>query len=595
MFERRPPRLAEPPRLSKPRLPLWRQVARALVWSVLGVVVVARLMWAFVPTGPGPMGQGRPGGMVWQFDGGPGGGGRQYRPGRRTRDPVSEVPSDLWRLRIRVSDRDMNALRSTSFEWRRPTGQKRPEVRATVEEGGVTYTNVSLHLKGSAGSFRPVDSTPGLTLNVSKHAKGQSFHGFSKFSLNNSVQDPSLVAETLARELFLKAGVPAPQTDHATVILNDRDLGLYVFSEGWGKGFLRKHFQDPDGPLWDGGFVHDINEELDLNSGPETADRSALDRLVAASETRGAASRWARLSEALDTDRFASFLAMEVLLCHWDGYGMNRNNYRVFLDQATGRVVFLPHGMDQLFGRGGRMPPDSPIEPTMRGMVARAFLGTVEGNKMYHERLRRFRAEFFNEQALVARAQEIAERIRPTLEAYGPEIAREQQAGLRELCRGITRRVRSIDEQLALPREPMEFDAEGVLRLTGWGGRPGTQARPGQPGFVRTTENGLELLRIKARNGGSTGSWRTRVRVGPGRYRFEGRVRLEGIAGQGGVALRISGTRRSLERPSEGAWQPLTFQFEVEEPVADVELVCEFDGAGGEAAFDAGSLRLVRE
>src|SRR4029077_7833799 len=40
----------------------------------------------------------------------------------------------------------------------------RPSALATVTEGGRTYTNVSIHLKGGAGSYRPIDNNPGLTL-----------------------------------------------------------------------------------------------------------------------------------------------------------------------------------------------------------------------------------------------------------------------------------------------------------------------------------------------------------------------------------------------------------------------------------------------
>jgi len=41
---------------------------------------------------------------------------------------------------------------------------------------------------------------------------------------------------------------------------------------------------------------------------------------------------------------------MEIMLAHWDGYAQNRNNYRVFHDFDSGRLVFLPHGLDQMFG-----------------------------------------------------------------------------------------------------------------------------------------------------------------------------------------------------------------------------------------------------
>ena len=62
--------------------------------------------------------------------------------------------------------------------------------------------------------------------------------------------------------------------------------------------------------------------------------------------------RWRRLQQTLDIDRFSTFMAMEVMVCHWDGYCMNQNNYRVFHNLADNRIVFIAHGMDQLFGTG---------------------------------------------------------------------------------------------------------------------------------------------------------------------------------------------------------------------------------------------------
>src|SRR5262249_53931114 len=143
--------------------------------------------------------------------------------------PAAPVPSDLTRLVIQIAPRDVETLRGYFWNgWRGQRRQERPEVLATVREGDVVYTNVSVHLKGAAGSFRPFDDKPALTLNFSKHAPGQHFHEYTKISLNNSVQDPTFVCEALCRELYVAAGVPAPHADWATVVINGRDLGLYV-------------------------------------------------------------------------------------------------------------------------------------------------------------------------------------------------------------------------------------------------------------------------------------------------------------------------------------------------------------------------------
>lgn len=98
-------------------------------------------------------------------------------------------------------------------------------------------------MKGSAGSFRDFNDKPAMTLNFTKHKKGQTFHGYSKISLNNSVQDPTYLSEAICREMFVEAGVPAPRVEHATVVLNGQELGPYVALGGLGKAFPPAVFQ----------------------------------------------------------------------------------------------------------------------------------------------------------------------------------------------------------------------------------------------------------------------------------------------------------------------------------------------------------------
>src|SRR6058998_1567646 len=60
---------------------------------------------------------------------------------------------------------------------RRPASWERNNVLGTVREGGVVYSNVAIHLKGSAGSCRPFDGKPALTLTFDKSDAEQRFHG----------------------------------------------------------------------------------------------------------------------------------------------------------------------------------------------------------------------------------------------------------------------------------------------------------------------------------------------------------------------------------------------------------------------------------
>src|SRR5205814_3773259 len=104
------------------------------------------------------------------------------------------------RLRIEISPEGMATLRKYQWKWGGANNDDRVAVEATVKEGATVYTNVAVRLKGAAGSFRSVDQNPGLTLNFNKWAKGQHFHGLEKLSLNNSIQDPSLISDKFSRE-----------------------------------------------------------------------------------------------------------------------------------------------------------------------------------------------------------------------------------------------------------------------------------------------------------------------------------------------------------------------------------------------------------
>jgi spore coat protein H len=377
--------------------------------------------------------------------------GRFRRPQVAVHPPLSEVPNDLPRLHIEIAPTDVETLRRYFWNGWNRQHVDRPEVTVQVREGGTLYTNVALHLKGAAGSFRPFDDKPALTLNFSKHAHGQRFHGYPKISLNNSVQDSTCLCEALCRQLSDAAGIPVPRAQWATVLINDRDLGLYVMLEGADKKFLRRYFKNPNGNLYDGGFCQEIKTTLEAHSGEHPDDHSDLARLLAAATERDPEARWAKLNQVLDVNRFISSLAMEVLMCHWDGYAMNKNNYRIYHDLDTDRMVFIPHGMDQMFGMPEwerRSSPEASIEPMMRGAVARAVMNSPEGRKLYFERLQSLRMRLFDPEQLIRQVQELDRHIRPTLAAYDPAWARQHDRQVATLCDHIRRRVRSVDDQL---------------------------------------------------------------------------------------------------------------------------------------------------
>ena len=500
--------------------------------------------------------------------------------------------SILLRIEIEIPRAGVRILRGT--QWVGESGE-RPETRATVKEGGTVYKDVAVHLKGAAGSFRSIDGHPALTLNFDKFAPGQSFHGLHKISLNNSVQDYSFLSEKICRELFEAAGVPVPRAGHALVRLNGRELGLYVMLEGANKQFLKRHFRNAQGNLYDGGFVRDIQDPLTANSGAHPEDNSGLQALISALHRSTDANAFARIEQVLDVDRFISMMAMEVLTCHWDGYSLNKNNWRIFHDLDSNKMVFIPHGLDQTFRDDGRIPRQFQHSFQWQGRVAAALMGTPEGRRRLQTRLRELSSSLDPGQ-ISARIDAIEAVLVPAVAQWNPRVARDQEQGARDFKGLVERRIEQLRRQLAAAEKPVQFGSDGTVALRRWERAPQRRGGPtlrqiGEPG-------GQRVLSIAAGPGASVGSWRTRVLLGEGRYRFEGKVQVQDVSGpadpaESGAALRISRGTPRMRLSGTTEWQELAYEFQQNE-VTEVELVCELKASAGEARFDAASLRLVR-
>jgi len=106
-------------------------------------------------------------------------------------------------------------------------------------------------------------------------------------------------------------------------------------------------------------------------------------------------------------------------------------------------------------------------------------------------------------------------------------------------------------------------------------------------------------LAINAGTGTSSSSWRARVLLGPGRYQFQGRVRVNGVTidegdPRGGAGLRISKGNMPRKITGTSGWTDCRYNFDVEGEISDVELICELRASSRNAWFDTSSLKLVR-
>jgi hypothetical protein len=230
----------------------------------------------------------------------------------------------------------------------------------TLKVGGVpqgaALGDVGIRLKGGFGSFRPFRTgKAAFKVKFNEFVKGQTFFGLKKLTLNNMVQDPSMIHEVLAYDVFRSAGVAAPRTGYAYVRVNGGDYGLYLNVETLDSVALPRWFVST-GHLYEGAYGTDAiptdvgNFEVDEGDDEDFQD---LETLVAA--VNDGDGDWSEGMDAVaDLEQMARMWAVERYIGHWDGYSgifdaNQPNNYYLHSERnEVANPVFrmLPWGTD---------------------------------------------------------------------------------------------------------------------------------------------------------------------------------------------------------------------------------------------------------
>jgi spore coat protein H len=499
----------------------------------------------------------------------------------------------VFAIRIEISSNELATLRKDD----------RKDVRATVWEGTNVYLDVGLHVKGAAGSRQAIDGTkPALTLNFQKFTPQQRFHKLRKLHLNNSVQDGSYLTENICSELYRKAGVPTPRVTYATLELNGTKRGLYVVKEGFTRELLGMYFKRKDGNLYDGGFLREVDQPLalDLEGEGDVKDWADLKALVKACRISDPDERFAELSKVLDMDRFITYAALQIMTWDWDGYVMNRNNYRIYHDRDTGKMVFMPHGMDQMFWETDHQP--IPVPNRFNGLVAHAVMDTPQGRRLYKQRFGEVFTNVFQIELLTNRVNQLGALLTPyagNTNDYKNQVANIRNKVIAQHA-NFTRRLSEPEPQ------PIKF-FNGIAGVTNWS-VPLTPPDRANAIRERVAYDGRQTLHILTTNRmtNTTASWRANVMLGPGSYLFEATARCAGVVpttltndlkkGVGaGIRQHASSKPRQNQLVGNTAWQKLDYGLtnKFEEPM-EFELLCELRAVAGEVWFDVDSFKLVK-
>ena len=278
---------------------------------------------------------------------------------------------------ITLSEADVEALRVAPKKW----------IKGSFHYGKQRFDKVAIRIKGHR-SLRSIDEKPALKLRFNKGKKyaDRRFLGVHRLTLNNLVEDPTMIREYLAYRLAREVGLPVPKAGFANLRINGEAYGLYLVVETPDEGFLERQFGSGAGELYEGEygcdlFVADVGG-FDLDVGK--TDRSELLRFATAASGSGeemAQALWRSPKAPMDLAHLSLFLAFSNYVGDFDGYH-HSHNYRIYRDPSTGQWQFMSWGLDRAWFKN--LPPYS-----SRGLLAKQCFSHIECRTAYLMALRK--------------------------------------------------------------------------------------------------------------------------------------------------------------------------------------------------------------
>lgn len=209
------------------------------------------------------------------------------------------------------------------------------------------YT-VGVRLKGHR-SMRSMEGKASFKVKFDKYDDDGRFLGQRKLTLNNMVEDPTMMREILGYRLYRAMGVPAPRVGYARVYVNGDLYGLYAMIEAIDEDFLAAHFGDASGGLFEGEYGCDLYPEDVPGFERDAGDESTRAHLLRFAEIAAGPAHELFHADAAPVHKpsVLAYLAVSAFLGDFDGY-RHSHNYRVYRDPADGKWRFLPWGIDRV-------------------------------------------------------------------------------------------------------------------------------------------------------------------------------------------------------------------------------------------------------
>jgi len=275
-------------------------------------------------------------------------------PGRENTEATCEasLPSDILFQKTAVVEVELTlpveSVTSLNLDGSRWVDSK---VRLRVGDFDSGTLDAGVRLKGRWGSAQTLDGKAAFKIKFDHSVADQDVLGMEDLTLNNMVQDCTMLHEHLSYELFRAFDIPVPRTGWAVVSVNGEPYGVYLLLEKYDRRFFNRFYPDT-AHVFEGAYGSDVLPgqeryfEIKDGDSADVSDLSALASAVAEPDDR----KWqARLSGVAAVDEMMRVWAVEQYIGHWDGYAPTINNFFLRCD-SNGIFTLHPWGLDQTWG-----------------------------------------------------------------------------------------------------------------------------------------------------------------------------------------------------------------------------------------------------
>ena len=151
--------------------------------------------------------------------------------------------SRMHTIDIVMNDWDTFIANATSEEY----------YTAALVIDGESYKNVAIRGKGntSLSTVSSLDSERySFKVEFDHYDSSITYHGLDKLSLNNLIQDSTMMKDYLTYTMMAEFGAAAPLCSFAYITVNGEDWGLYLAVEGVEDSFLERNYGTDSGELY---------------------------------------------------------------------------------------------------------------------------------------------------------------------------------------------------------------------------------------------------------------------------------------------------------------------------------------------------------